>query len=188
MKKFLPYLIASGILILIFIIAFFGIDFVMRIAVGHKNEVEVPNLENMQFDVARKQCKKMKLFVRLEQKVYSDSIPRGYIISQKPKHGLKTKKNRTIEVIASLGQTMVRIPYLDNLTVLQAKLKLQNAGLQMGEKISRFSDEVKKGHIIFSRPMADEMISKNGNVNVVVSMGKFESPENENRWIDLLEK
>jgi serine/threonine-protein kinase len=173
-------------MLIIFIVAFFATNLVMKIVVGHKNVVEVPNLENVQFDVARKQCRKMKLFVRLEQKVYSDSIPRGYIVSQKPKSGLKTKKNRTIEVAASLGPEMVRIPFLENLTVLQAKLKLQNAGLRLGKETYRYSEDVKKDRIIYSKPMADKLISKKGRVEIIVSMGNFSQEKSNENWIDLL--
>ncbi|MBT3168651.1 MAG: PASTA domain-containing protein [Candidatus Cloacimonetes bacterium] len=185
-QPLLPIIISLVAMLIIFIVAFFATNLVMKIVVGHKNVVEVPNLENVQFDVARKQCRKMKLFVRLEQKVYSDSIPRGYIVSQKPKSGLKTKKNRTIEVAASLGPEMVRIPFLENLTVLQAKLKLQNAGLRLGKETYRYSEDVKKDRIIYSKPMADKLISKKGRVEIIVSMGNFSQEKSNENWIDLL--
>ena len=185
-QPLLPIIISLVAMLIVFIVAFFATNLVMKIVVGHKNVVEVPNLENVQFDVARKQCRKMKLFVRLEQKVYSDSIPRGYIVSQKPKSGLKTKKNRTIEVAASLGPEMVRIPFLENLTVLQAKLKLQNAGLRLGKETYRYSEDVKKDRIIYSKPMADKLISKKGRVEIIVSMGNFSQEKSNENWIDLL--
>jgi len=185
-QPLMPIIISLVAMLIIFIVAFFATNLVMKMVVGHKNEVFVPNLENVQFDVARKQCRKMKLFVRLEQKVYSDSIPRGYIVSQKPKSGLKTKKNRTIEVTASLGPEMVRIPFLENLTVLQAKLKLQNAGLRLGKKTYRYSEDVKKDRIIYSQPMADKLISKRGEVEVIVSMGNFSQEKSTEDWGGLL--
>ncbi len=186
-QPLMPIIISLVAMLIIFIVAFFATNLVMKMVVGHKNEVFVPNLENVQFDVARKQCRKMKLFVRLEQKVYSDSIPRGYIVSQKPKSGLKTKKNRTIEVTASLGPEMVRIPFLENLTVLQAKLKLQNAGLRLGKKTYRYSEDVKKDRIIYSQPMADKLISKRGEVEVIVSMGNFSQEKSTEDWGGLLD-
>ncbi|MBT4333356.1 MAG: PASTA domain-containing protein, partial [Candidatus Cloacimonetes bacterium] len=114
-------------------------------------------------------------------------IEKGKIISQKPNPGIMTKKYRTISVVLSNGPEMVRIPYLDNLSIVQAKLKLENAGLFIGEKVFRYSDEVAKGKVIYSQPLADELIPKKSEVEVIVSLGKYTtSSGDDNKWKDLL--
>ncbi len=179
--------IVLGILIGLFIVAFFGADLIMKIIVGHGNEVQVPLLIGEDYEVARKTCKNMKLYVEKNDLVHDENIEKGRIISQKPNPGIMTKKYRTISVVLSNGPEMVRIPYLDNLIIVEAKLKLENAGLFLGEKVFRYSEEVAKGNVIYSQPMADELIPKKSNVDVIVSLGKYKtSSGDDNKWKNLL--
>ncbi|HCX73013.1 MAG TPA: hypothetical protein DHM37_04775 [Candidatus Cloacimonas sp.] len=76
-------------------------------------------------------------------------------------------------MVVSEGPEMVRIPFLENLTLSAAKLKLENVGLKLGEKKYRYSDEVEADKIIYSQPFADELIPRNSSVDVVVSLGKL---------------
>jgi len=84
---------------------------------------------------------------------------------------------------------MVRIPFLYNLNVIEAKLKLENAGLKLGEKIYRYSDDVEQGKVVYSQPVADELIAKRSGVDVIISLGKYSSNSStNNKWRDLLNK
>jgi len=180
-------LIAFGILVGLFIFAFFGTDILMKIIVGHGNEVQVPLIIGQDYEVARKTCKDMKLYVEQSDLIHDEDIEKGKILSQKPNPGIMTKKYRTVSVIVSNGPEMVRIPYLDNLSIIEAKLKLENAGLSLGEKVFRYSDEVAKGNVIYSQPMADELIPKKSNVKIIISLGKYTtSSGDDNKWRNLL--
>jgi len=187
MIKMKSIAIVVGILIGLFIIAFFGTDQIMKIVVGHGNEVQVPLLIGEDYEVARKTCNNMKLYVEQQDLVHDENIGKGKIISQNPNPGIMTKKHRTVSVVLSNGPEMVRIPYLDNLSIVESKLKLENAGLFLGEKVFRYSDEVVKGNVIYSQPMADELIPKKSKVEIIVSLGKYTSSSgDDNKWKDLL--
>ncbi len=188
-KKIPAFLAAIGILIVVFLIAFFSTDLIMKLLVGHRNEVDVPNIINMDYDVARKKCGDLKLYVKKIDTISDENIEKGKIISQKPHPAITTKKHRTIEVVVSSGPQHVRIPFLENLTILQARLRLSNVGLQLGEKIYRYSEEVQKDKVIYSRPMADEMVPKSSEVDIIVSLGKYRSSnQSQDKWKQLLEE
>ena len=160
----------------------------MKVIVGHDNEVQAPLLIGQDYEVARKTCKQMKLYVEQNELIHDENIEKGKIISQKPNPGIMTKKYRTVSVVISNGPEMVRIPYLDNLSVVEAKLKLENAGLSLGEKVFRYTDEVKKGNVIYSQPMADELIPRTSGVKIIVSLGKYTSSSgDDNKWKNLLD-
>jgi len=173
MAKFKAFFLAVVLLIALFLIGFFGINIIMKFIIGHGNEVEVPNLKGMHFEVARKTCKDLNLYLEKTDFVHDDQIEKGKIISQEPHPGIMTKEFRKIEVVVSEGPEMVRIPFLENLTLSAAKLKLENVGLKLGEKKYRYSDEVEADKIIYSQPFADELIPRNSSVDVVVSLGKL---------------
>ncbi len=188
MKKIKSFLIAVLILILVFIIGFFGINVAMKIVVGHGNEVKVPDIIGMNYAVARKQCKGFKLYVQEEELLHNDEIEKGRIISQNPHPNILTKKYRTISVVVSKGPEMVRIPYLDNLSIREAKLKLENAGLFLGNKIYRYSDVVKKNRIVYSRPNADDLIARKSEVDVIISLGELpDASDKYDKYKNLLE-
>lgn len=173
MVKLKSFLLALLLLVFLFFLGFFGINFVMKFVVGHGNEVEVPNLQGVDYDVARKRCSELNLYLQKTDFMHDEDIEKGKIISQNPHPGIKTKEFRNIEVVVSEGPEMVRIPFLENLSVSAAKLKLENVGLRLGEKKYRYSNEVKADKIIYSQPFADELIPRDSTVDVVVSLGKL---------------
>lgn len=187
--KIRAFLISVLILLGIFALGFFGTDLGLKIAVGHGNEVMVPDLTGMHFDVAAKKCTNLKLYLQETEAVHSDEIPKGRIISQEPHSNINTKRFRTVHVTVSKGPELVRIPFVENLTVVQAKLKLENAGLQLGKKIQRYSSDVKKGYVIGSQPSADELIPRKSEVDVIVSLGDYSSLEDKgDKWRTLLDE
>jgi len=181
------FFIAVFILILSYVVGFFGINLLMKIVVKHKNEVVTPNLVNMTFDSAVKQCKKLKLYAQPDSYVNSKDILKDKIISQDPHSGIKIKKFRTVKLVVSKGPELVRIPYLDNLAVVKAKLKLENAGLFLGKKKYQYSNALPKGKIISSEPYADDLIPRGGKVDIIISLGELKTGKSkQNKYKNLL--
>ncbi|MBW6515080.1 MAG: PASTA domain-containing protein [Candidatus Cloacimonetes bacterium] len=169
--KIKSLLISAGILVLLFIIGFFGVNILMSIVVGTGNEVIVPDIINLPFDVARKTCMDLNLYVQQVELRHDDEIAQNRIISQSPAPNKPTKINRTVEVVVSKGPELVRVPYLDNITELEAKIRLENSGLKLGEKTFRYSNEVVRDRIIYSQPIADDFIPRGSSVDIVISLG-----------------
>lgn len=189
MMKIKALLITFAIALAFFIIGFFGVNIIMKLVVGHGNEVQVPELIGMDINVAINKCNNLKLYIEQIDNVYSDDFEKGKIISQDPHPNIKTKKFRTIKVVVSEGPEMVRIPFLYNLSISEARLKLENVGLNLGNKQYRYSDIVEADNIIYSEPNADALIAKMSEVDVVVSLGKLSSSESENnKWLNLLDE
>lgn len=180
-------LITLLIIIGLFIVGFLGTNIVMKLVVGHGNNVEVPDLVGMNFNVAVKKCDRLKLYLEKSELVHSDEFEKGQIISQQPHPEIMTKKYRTINVVVSEGPEMVRIPYLFNLSVTEAKLKLESAGLRLGDKKYRYSDLVEKDKVIYSEPMADDLIARKSEVSIAISLGKLENSSSSDKWRDLLD-
>ena len=188
MKIFKGFLVSVLILILSFVIGFFGINILMKFMVGHRNEVKVPDIVGLKKDSAVKRCKSVDLYMQETDYIHSNDIEKDKIISQEPHAGIMTKKYNTINVVVSKGPEQVHIPYLDNLSLEEAKLKLENAGLKLGKKIFRYSSSVKKGKIMYSDPMAEETIAKGSSVNVIISLGNLpDSRKNLNKYKNLLD-
>ena len=175
MKKIKGFLLSLLLITFAGLIGLIGINFGMKLYVGHRNEVKVPNLKGKNIDVAIMKCKSMDLYLQEMEYIHNDEVEKDKIISQEPHPDIMTKKFRTIKVTVSKGPEQVHIPYLDNLDLTEAKVKLENAGLQLGKKIFRYSNAVKKGKVMYSQPMADELIARKSTVDVIISLGKLPS-------------
>lgn len=185
-KKIAAFFLAVIAMIFVFVIAFFGTDFVMKLVVGHSNEVEVPQLVGSNINVAIQRGKAANLYVEVEKRVNDDSVEKDAVISQTPHSGIKTKEFRTIEVIVSDGPEIIRMPNLANLSVAEARLKLTNLALNLGEIEYRYSNDVAKGNVIKSFPLAEDSIARKSSVDLYVSLGMVQNSTSDNKWEDMM--
>jgi eukaryotic-like serine/threonine-protein kinase len=189
MKKVFGFIKAVFLLILLFLAGFIAFNLVMKIMVDHRQEEKTPDIVGMSFETARQVCRNNNLYLEEIKRINNDDLPQDRIISQEPHPGIMTKRFRTVKVVVSEGPEMVSIPYLANLSVMQAKLKLENAGLIIGERHYRYSDEVEKNLVTLSSPLADERIPKGNPVHVIVSLGKIQGGDNRyEKYKDLLDE
>jgi serine/threonine-protein kinase len=187
-QKIIAFFIAVFVMIIIFVIAFFGTDFVMKLVVGHANETKVPNLVGKNINVAIKECKSANLYLEIEKRVNDDEVTKDNIISQNPHSGIKTKRYRTVQVVVSDGAEMIRMPNLANLTISEVKLKLSNLNLNLGNVAYRYSNDVAKGKVIKSYPLAEDMIARKSKVDIYVSLGMIKKTSQDSKWSDLLDE
>ncbi len=170
-------IIVGGALLLllgVFIIGFVGTNLVMNVITRHGKEVRVPEITGLQFDVARKKCKQLNLYIEETDRQYNDEFKKNTIITQKPEAGANSKIGRVIEVIVSEGPELVSVPSLVNMTRKEARLTLNNMGLAENKKIqTRYSEDVDNGRIIFTQPSSESMVPKGTEVTLFISLGKL---------------
>lgn len=180
--------VALGIILLIFFLGFFVTNIIMSIVVGTGNEVIVPDIVGLPLDVARRTCSDLNLYVQQVDMRHDDEIPQNAVISQSPEPNKSTKINRTVDVVVSKGPQLVRVPYLENITETEAKLRLENIGLNLGEKVYRYSNEVVENRIIYSQPVADDFVPRGSSVNIIISLGELpDASQRRDRYRSILE-
>lgn len=65
----------------------------------------------------------------------------------------------------------VHIPDVTNITERSAEKKLEAAGLQIGKVVKRQSDDIKKGHVIGTKPAAGSSMDQGKAIILIVSSG-----------------
>ena len=65
----------------------------------------------------------------------------------------------------------VHIPDVTNITEKSAEKKLEAAGLQIGKVVKRQSDDIKKGHVIGTKPAAGNSMDQGKAIILIVSSG-----------------
>ena len=160
-------------LIVIFLLGFVISRTFLIIYTKHRNELEIPNLIGKNFEKAKHDLYKLQLYIEDIEKQYEKEIYKGSIIAQKPLPGTMVKKGFTIQVIVSKGPKLMQVPILDNLSVEEAKVRLQNVGLKPGDINYSYSNKIRKGNIIYSQPVFGMDVPESSEVNLIVSLGKI---------------
>lgn len=173
-EKVKAFAIAGSIFIGIFFAGFLGINILMKIIVGHEDEVDVPSLIGMTFDEAREACTDLNIYLKLGGYEYSSDIAKGAIISQSPSTGLKIKIKRTINVVISLGSKLVKVPYVSGLSIEEANNRIISSGLHVGEKVYRYSEDIPKDKVIYTQPSAGTTVQGGSAVKIYISQGQTE--------------
>lgn len=108
--------------------------------------------------------------------VNDDNTPRGFIISQNPVAGTKLGPNSNIDIVVSIGPSLIEISDLSRKSTVDAVQILDTLGINY-EFIEEYSENVTVGLISHTEPPAGELITIDEVIKVVISLGlKIEVP------------
>ena len=130
-KKFLRHLgIAAGITLLILT----GTMLWLRIYTHHGHTITVPDLSGLTLEEVGDVTAARELRYEVVDSVFSSEMPRGTVLKQNPRATSEVKKNRKIFLtMNAVNPETVTMPRLVGLSIRQARLALQNAGLELGD-------------------------------------------------------
>ncbi|NOY87957.1 MAG: PASTA domain-containing protein [FCB group bacterium] len=144
----------------------------MPIVTRHGDEFTLPDFTNQPITQAQLKLKDLHLNYKISSEEFSPGKERGIILKQFPAAGTKVKSGRRLKFVTSLGQKLVPIPDLAGLSVRQAILNLETAGLKLGEIAWAFSDTLPEKVVVFSYPNAGTEIPMGSTVNLMVNRGR----------------
>ncbi|MDP4120709.1 MAG: PASTA domain-containing protein [Bacillota bacterium] len=112
------------------------------------------------------------------QDQYSDTVPKGAIISQSPLAGaaIKEASGSAVYVVVSKGPMYQQLPDIKNMSVNEAATKLGNMGFLVNET-DQYSDTVAQNIVIdYSANKAGDKIASGSTITLIVSKGKQPAP------------
>ncbi len=157
-----------GILILVLIVD----NMVLPIITRHGTEFPVPDFVGQRLVEARMTLTDTELGFEVASEEYSPGKEKGLILAQFPIGGTKVKSGRNIKFVVSLGQKKVSIPDVAGLSVRQARLNLETAGLAMGDIAWAFSDTLPEKMVVVSYPPAGTEVTYGAPVTLMVNRGR----------------
>jgi beta-lactam-binding protein with PASTA domain len=165
-------LLKFGIYAAMFLVALVcSLYFTSKWIVQSEEEVLVPNLVGHDTVYALDHLTSLGLNIKVGGFMWSESVPKNFIASQKPDSGTWLKKDRDVKVIISRGSKRVRVPKLVGTKLREAKLVLGQNGLQLGG-ICRVPDsQYPSGTIIAQRPEFLQEIERGQSVDFLISTG-----------------
>lgn len=130
-KKFFRHL---GLAVALAIILLLATLIWLKIYTHHGQAITVPDLAGLTVDEVGDVTSSRHLRFEVVDSVFSSEMPRGTVLKQNPLARSKVKKNRKVFLtMNAVNPEMVTMPRLVGLSIRQARLALQNAGLTLGD-------------------------------------------------------
>ncbi len=135
-----------------------------------EEDTVVPNLVGMSWEEASVAVKNAKLYIYKSSSQYSETVPKGCIISQDLSAGTEVKSGGTVGVVVSLGIKKTRVPDVQYKSQSEAGSLLSKANLVMAVQYEE-SDTVAKDHVIRQSIAAGTEVEMQTTVTVWLSLG-----------------
>lgn len=133
---------------------------------------EVPDVTGKKVEIAKSILEGRGFRMYEETAINDPTVPDGTVSKQDPVPGSKVRKGWTIKVWPN--SSGAEVPNIKNLSLAQATLILQQAGLKLGQVVMQPSDSVEKDGVISSNPIFGLKVSRDSAVDLVVSAGAGE--------------
>lgn len=102
---------------------------------------------------------------------FSESVPKGKVVSTDPGPGGRIRGGGTVEVFLSKGPERIPVPKVEGKPLAEAKKAIQDAKFTVGRQKQAFSEEVPKGAVIRTDPVAGRRLKPDTAISLVVSKG-----------------
>ncbi len=144
--------------------------YIMPAYTGYGEGITVPNINRMPLENATKILEERGLRHELAAKRSNEAFPPDFVIDQTPSAGMIVKPNRKIYITINSATTpTVSVPGVENLSLRNATIQIENSGLQIGNityESSQFRNSVLRQSIPEGR-----RVDQNSTIDLVVGDG-----------------
>ena len=133
--------------------------------------VPVPDVVGVSAAAAQQLLGAMGLEYRAVGQRESEEVAPGSVLSQSPSPRSRVARGAVVKVVLSEGPRTVVVPNVSQMSLAQARLNLEAAGLALGSKQEAYHNQVPAGYVTSSYPTAGARVVRGTAVDLVVSLG-----------------
>ena len=145
----------------------------IHLSLGPKT-VNVPDLAGMSQADARRALDAVGLSLGAVSRDYSDEVKENLVMRQEPDQG-KVDSGSSVNIWLSQGPFPVAMPSVEGLTLKQAMVQMDAAGLKVATK-EKYSQTVARDHVISQSIKAGDPVPPGTKVTLVISLGPKSFP------------
>jgi len=165
--RFTYYLLAVIILLIL-------IDkIVMPLYVHLGNEIEMPDVIEMNVEEARTELSKQGFQVFVQDSLYDADHPVGTVIEQNPYPYATVKEGRRVYLTISIGEKPIIMPKLFGVSPREAELILETFNLKLNSKSYVFSDIYHEGTVMGQSYPPGQPIKAGSKIDITISLGRL---------------
>jgi serine/threonine-protein kinase len=131
-----------------------------------------PDLTGMRLAQARAEGQRAGYDVEASGEAYSETVPRGSVVSTDPGPGGRILPEGTITLVVSKGKERYPMPDVEGMSEADAEQALAEVKAVVGEVDRRYSDSVEAGDVVSASIPVSHMIRPDTAVDLVVSKGR----------------
>lgn len=133
-------------------------------------EFDAPDLQSLSVSEATSTAERMRLKLRVSERVSSETVEADHIISTRPAPKDRIREGGTILARVSIGKEQVRVPSLVGLTVDQARGALKALNLDIdGTPLRQIDTQATPGAIVNQLPPKDKRVRRFSKVRVWIA-------------------
>ena len=102
---------------------------------------------------------------------YSDTMDKGYVISQSPRAGVRVEEGETVDLVISLGAGVIIVPDLLELEEDEGEELLESLGLLVGTVTREYDRNIEEGLIAGQSLDAGDEVDSGTAIDLVISLG-----------------
>jgi eukaryotic-like serine/threonine-protein kinase len=129
--------------------------------------VLVPDVAGYEEAAARLLVESAGLMVTTEQT--QTSAPKNVVVNSRPPAGTALNPGRAVTLVVSAGAPTITVPDVVGLTLQDARMRIEEAGLRAGTPLRRSTSVAQPGVVIEQRPQAGTLGAPGTSVDLVVA-------------------
>ena len=133
--------------------------------------VEVPNVVGKHQYFAKTEIAGSSLVAGEESKQESETVEKERVIEQNPAAGISMAPGNPVDLLISLGPTMIEVPDVTGMSEQDAIDAISNSGLLAGAVFDQYSETVPQGSVINQSPLPGVSVKQDVPVHLLVSIG-----------------
>ena len=141
------------------------------VAAGPGKTVQLADLSGVVLTQAQASLAAEELTVVAADEKFSETIPKGAIISTDPPGGSDVRVGSSINAVVSLGPERYEVPTLKGLDVKDAEDAITTANLELGSTDLEYDTKIEAGSVVSSSPKAGSEVKRGTVIDIVVSKG-----------------
>ena len=135
------------------------------------SQTTTPGLIGMTKAAAAEKAEKDGLDVTVKETEYSETIPKGRVVSTDPDPGDSIDKGGTVGLLMSLGPERYAVPDVEGVQEERARAMLEDRNLSVASPERRYSSKVERGAVISTDPKVGTMVKPGTAITLVISDG-----------------
>lgn len=141
-------------------------------AATENSEVLMETFLGLKVQAATRRAEQLGLKLVQAGQSYSTEYAKDEIMEQSINPGNPVPPGTEVSVVISLGQEMVEVPPLLNISQQDAESALTRVGLSVGDQRNDFSDSYNEGMVMKQTPDARTLVPKGSSVSITISKGR----------------
>ncbi|HOD95153.1 MAG TPA: PASTA domain-containing protein [Candidatus Hydrogenedentes bacterium] len=169
--RFFVWTLQWSFAVVLFLLVMAGTGYyVYNVTLKGRAHVVVPNIVDRPISEAAFLLSEKHLEIGKQVQATHPSIPKYYVIAQRPAAGRVARESRRVNVIVSMGEDYMRAPDLTGKNLEEARREILASRFRVGS-LARIPEEQPRDTVLSQDPPAGARLPEQGEIHLLVSAG-----------------